>query len=282
VRAKLRTRVFPVGRLDFNSEGLILLTNDGDFAEAVQKRDDIPRVYTIKVKGSVAPEALRSLEKGARISPPGQPARAQMVRPHSVRKLRDLENKTQLQMVIRGGGAVDIRTLCEMKGLLVDKITRTAIGHLTLSGLMPGKMKLLKAEQVQRLFSEPELGLKMLEAEIEAEKPKGQRNFHEKKNATDSGATQPSGRIGTAFEAPAPKAEFKKKVVIRTSLKPRGPAPVAPLARPAPKRGVSRRGAAPRSASGGARSSEMRSDRGPSRGGSGRGGYGIYKPRGSK
>jgi 23S rRNA pseudouridine2605 synthase len=179
--SKIRTRVFPVGRLDFNSEGLILLTNDGDFAERLQKRDDVTRVYTVKVKGKADAEALRRLGKGARID-------YKTIRPHSVRLLRELEAKSQIQIVIRGGGAVDIRALCEMKGLLVDKITRTSIGHITLRGMVPGTLKPLKASQALALLEQPELGLRMLEQEIEDEKPKGQRNFHAKKASNVEGA----------------------------------------------------------------------------------------------
>jgi len=62
---KVKTRVFPVGRLDFNSEGLILLTNDGAFAEKVQKSDQILRTYAIKVKGHPDHEMISRLEKGA-------------------------------------------------------------------------------------------------------------------------------------------------------------------------------------------------------------------------
>ena len=199
--SKVRTRVFPIGRLDFNSEGLILLTNDGDFAEKLQKRDDIPRVYTIKVKGQVDAEAIRRLEKGARID-------YRMVRPHSVRKLRELDNKTQLQIVIVGGGAVDIRALCEMKGLLVDKITRTAIGHITLKGLVPGHLRYLKPSQAEALVEQPELGLQLLEREIEDDKPKGQRNFHPKK----AQGRPPSSRCARPRPSPWPsRAEAPRR-----------------------------------------------------------------------
>jgi 23S rRNA pseudouridine2605 synthase len=198
--SKLKARVFPIGRLDFNSEGLILLTNDGDFAEQMQKREDITRVYTVKVKGKVDAEAVHRLEKGARIN-------YRMIRPHSVRVLKEMDAKTHVQLVILGGGAVDIRALCEMKGLLVDKITRTAIGHLTLRGLVPGHFRFLKPSQALALLEQPELGLKMLAADVADDKPKGQRNFHPKKERPieDTITKKPAPRGAAAFAETRPE-----------------------------------------------------------------------------
>ncbi|MGK5082138.1 pseudouridine synthase [Bdellovibrionota bacterium FG-1] len=176
---KLNHRLFPIGRLDFMSEGLILLTNDGDFAEKLQRRDDVPRVYRIKVKGHPTDDMVKRLEKGAKIE-------NRMVKPHSVRIVRELENKSQLDIVMLGGGAVDIKAMLEMKGFLVDKITRTAIGHLTLHGLAPGHFRLLKASQVHAILEHPDLGLKRLAHEEESEKPKGQRKIHESHESDDS------------------------------------------------------------------------------------------------
>lgn len=263
---KVRERVFPIGRLDFNSEGLILLTNDGDFAEKLQKNDEIPRVYTVKVKGIAGEEAIKALAKGARID-------YQMVRPHSVRKLRELEAKTQLQVVIKGGGAVDLRGLFEMKGLLVDKITRTAIGHITTKAIAPGQFRTLTQSQAMKLLEQPELGLKILDREIEADKPRGQRNIHERKiedEASLEGDFQaPQGRpLRKAFvagKAFTPKSEDSALRPIRqprsATVKPvaTGPKPPRPSysPRPAPKAhasasgGVKRRGAAPSTSGGG-------------------------------
>jgi 23S rRNA pseudouridine2605 synthase len=215
---KVEYRVFPIGRLDYNSEGLLILTNDGDFAEKMQKRDDIPRVYTVKVKGHVTEETVRRLQKGARIE-------HRMVRPHSVRLERELENKSQVQIVILGGGAVDLRALFEMKGLLVDKITRTAIGHLTLRGLAPGHYRFLKGPQVEALLEQPELGMKLLEREIEEEKPKGQRKFHEKKvrpEAAEGATPKPAGR---------PQSQQRPQPQKRAEVRPRAPREAAPNTR---------------------------------------------------
>jgi 23S rRNA pseudouridine2605 synthase len=196
---KLEYRLFPVGRLDFMSEGLLLLTNDGDFAEKLQKRDDIARVYRIKVKGHLTDEMVSRLQKGARVE-------NKVVRPHSVRVVRELEKKTQVDVVMVGAGAVDIKAMAELKGFLVDKITRTSIGHLSLHGLAPGHYRVLKASQVQALLDHPELGLKRIEHEEEAAKAKGQRNFHEKKDWESSDSDDTNDSIAVA-KTPAPRVK---------------------------------------------------------------------------
>jgi pseudouridine synthase len=158
----IKTRLFPVGRLDFNSEGLILLTNDGQFSEKLQKREDIPRVYSVKVKGHPDAEMMARLERGGRI---GEQHRAKYIKPHSVKIKQDLNNKAVIELVMLGSGAFDVKELFDSRGFLVEKITRTAIGHLTLRGILPGKFKTLTASQVEALLVQPELGMKRLEFE---------------------------------------------------------------------------------------------------------------------
>lgn len=304
---KIKYRVFPIGRLDFNSEGLIILTNDGDFAEKMQKRDDIPRVYVVKVKGKADADTIKRLEKGARLE-------YRMVRPHSVRILRELESKSEIQIVILGGGAIDIRALCEMKGLLVDRITRTAIGHLTLRGLAAGHYRMLKPSQAESLLENPELGLKLLDQEEESEKPKGQRNFHAKKTIIDPLLTPvaPTPAAVSRLEAAARRMQRTTRAAHAEAASPVKPLGGKPASGPRPFNktsggkppmrsdvGKSRYGAAkdsrdtresrtPRDSRGPSapRSGSDKSASAPSSSGSSSGssrsGYGIYKPgRGS-
>ncbi len=170
----LKTRVFPIGRLDFNSDGLLLLTNDGDFAEKVQKRDNIPRVYSVKVKGLPDSEMLARLERAARMG--GTGVKNKLVKPYSVRLLKKLESKSIVQIVIMGGGA-----FFESRGFLVEKVSRTAVGHITLKTLLPGEYRLLKASQAFALLEQPELGLKTLAVDKkEARRTTTQRKIHAK------------------------------------------------------------------------------------------------------
>jgi pseudouridine synthase len=136
-----------------------LLTNDGDFADQVQKRDDIPRVYWVKVKGHPEAEALANLAKGARIGE----GRKRLVKPHSVRVIQTLQNKSIIEVVTLGSGVFDLKGLFAVKGFLIDKITRTAIGHITLKALPSGHYRFLKASQAQALLEQPELGMQQVE-----------------------------------------------------------------------------------------------------------------------
>lgn len=142
---RTRARVFPVGRLDFNSEGLILLTNDGDLAEKIQKDPNISRVYQVKVKGTVAPDVLENILKGARVD-------RRSVKPVSAKVVQSLTTNTVIELIIKGAGSADVKTFLESKRLLVIRMVRTGIGHLSLKGLEPGEHKMLKKSQVEALF----------------------------------------------------------------------------------------------------------------------------------
>ncbi|MBC7691163.1 MAG: rRNA pseudouridine synthase, partial [Methylotenera sp.] len=161
---KVHTRIFPIGRLDFNSEGLILLTNDGALTESLQKRDDIPRVYHVKVRGHVTHEMLQRLVRGMRMD-------RKIVKPHSVRVVQEMAAKSRIEIVFLNSGVVDVKAFFEQKGFLIERMTRTAIGHLTISGIEPGQYKMLDKSQVDALLAQPELGLKKLEANIAKAKP---------------------------------------------------------------------------------------------------------------
>lgn len=145
---KVRARVFPIGRLDFNSEGLILLTNDGDFAEKLQRRDDVPRVYHVKVRGHPTRDMLERLARGTRQG-------RRLIRPYSVQLAEQLSSKSRIEIVLLGAGAMDLKTLFEHKGFLVERMVRTAIGPITLKGIEPGHYRLLRKSQVDGLLREP-------------------------------------------------------------------------------------------------------------------------------
>lgn len=155
-------RVYPIGRLDFTSDGLILLTNDGEIADQIQRASGIARVYHVKIKGHPDSEMVRRIERGARID-------HRLIRPDQVRLKREFTNKALIEVVFMGSGAVDVKALFEAKGFLVERITRVAIGHLSLSGMDPGSLKYLRKSQVEALLTQPELGVRKLEQETRKE-----------------------------------------------------------------------------------------------------------------
>lgn len=153
---RIKTRLFPIGRLDFNSEGLLLLTNDGELAEKIQKSDDLIRIYHVKIKGEATPEILDRLR-------PGMTVGRKMYVPTMVRQSMQYSKKSLVEIAFQGSGAFDVRAFFEQRGILVDKVTRFAIGHITLKGLIPGAYRFLEATQINALIDQPELGLKLVE-----------------------------------------------------------------------------------------------------------------------
>ena len=153
---QVKERVFPIGRLDYTSEGLLLLTNDGGFAEKLQNRDDIPRVYHVKMRTPEKPSEITfRLSKGARLG-------RKMIKPFSVKVIDQYTQKSLVEVVILGAGATDIKSLFEARGFLIERIVRKAIGHITLKDLAPGEFRRLKPSQAVALLNQPELGMRLL------------------------------------------------------------------------------------------------------------------------
>ncbi len=159
--SRVSARVYPVGRMDFMSEGLLLLTNDGDLTEKITKSPSLPRVYHVKVKGHPNEEMIDRIRKGAKLMEP----EVRFLKPHSVRVLEDYSNKALVEVVVLGNGAFDVKALFEARGFLVEKITRDAIGQVGLRDMKPGEFRYLELSQVQAILDHPELKLKELERE---------------------------------------------------------------------------------------------------------------------
>ena len=133
----------PVGRLDYASEGLILLTSDGDWAQAVQHPSSkVEKTYQVKVRGVPGPRALERWRKGLTLD--GKRARMDKVEP-----LKSTEaDNTWITVVLTQGMTRQIRRMCELLGHPVMKLKRTAIGRVTLGGLEPGEARELTEREV--------------------------------------------------------------------------------------------------------------------------------------
>ncbi len=139
--------LFPVGRLDVTTEGLILLTNDGEFAQRVaHPRYEVARVYHAKVHGVPAPETLARLRKGVRVD--GERM--------SVDKARILEGEGNawLELTLHEGKNREVKRLLEAVGHPVSKLKRVALGPLTARGLEPGHFRALTPREVKTLRGE--------------------------------------------------------------------------------------------------------------------------------
>ena len=140
-------RLFPVGRLDFNTEGLLLLTNDGPLANRLlHPRYGMPRVYMVRVNGSVADRHLEAMRRGVDL-PEGKtlPAQVQVVRQN--------DKTCWLRLTLREGKTRQIHRMLECcGGHSVRKLQRVGMGPLTLAGLAPGRFRFLESFEVDRLY----------------------------------------------------------------------------------------------------------------------------------
>lgn len=143
----LRASVFPVGRLDFDSSGLVLLTNDGDVAQRLSHpRHGVSKIYRIKVRGHPEEKNLDRLRRGIRL-PDGVTAPAQ------VAIEARLQNKTRLRVRLHEGRQRQVRRMFEAIGHPVEKLSRVAIGPLRLGSLAIGATRDLSDREVIALRS---------------------------------------------------------------------------------------------------------------------------------
>ncbi len=144
----IKERVFPVGRLDYNTEGLLLLTNDGEWANTLaHPRHEVDKEYLVRVRGSVSPEQVRRLAEGVDLEE-GRTA------PARVKVVRESENNTWLSVTIHEGRYRQVRRMCEAVSLSVVRLKRSRYGSLELGRLRPGEYRFLTAEEVAQLRRE--------------------------------------------------------------------------------------------------------------------------------
>lgn len=135
-------RIYPVGRLDYLSEGLLLMTNDGEVANLVMHPSyEITKVYEVKVFGAVSDGILKKLRAGITIED-------SFVKPLGVRVIEQLPSKTWLEFRLGEGKNREIRKICESCGLTVDKLRRIAIGGLSIDGIKPGSFRYYTKKQL--------------------------------------------------------------------------------------------------------------------------------------
>jgi len=138
-------RVFPVGRLDFDSEGLMLLTNNGQLAEALlHPRYHVPKTYLIKVKGVLTDEEIRQLERGVRLEDG-------MTSPAIVKKVKKAEQNSWLEITIREGRKHQVKRMLESVGHPVIRLMRVKMGPLSLGNVGPGEFRFLTDREANAL-----------------------------------------------------------------------------------------------------------------------------------
>lgn len=142
-------KIYPVGRLDKDSEGLLLVTNDGEFLNSViHPANSIEKRYRVTVKPKVTEEQLVTLSSGMTID-------GYKTEPAKITVLKSAEDRTVLEIIIKEGRNRQIRKMCEQTGLSVARLKRVGIGQLKLGMLAPGKWRNLSPQEI-KLFVKKE------------------------------------------------------------------------------------------------------------------------------
>lgn len=142
----VKERVYPVGRLDKNSEGIILLTNDGRFAnDIMHPRKHVAKTYRVTVPSKVTDEQLALMSVGVEIE------KGTVTQPCVINVLAAESERTVLEFIIKEGKNRQIRKMCDKVGLNVSRLKRIGVGGVKLGMLKPGEYKDLTAEEMRAL-----------------------------------------------------------------------------------------------------------------------------------
>lgn len=142
----VKARIYPVGRLDKDSEGLLILTNDGSFANALtHPKHNYAKVYRVTVRPSLNDEILDKLRNGIEID-------GRKTAPCDVNIVTEEEGRVVLEFILREGRNRQIRKMCEAVNLEVARLKRISIGPVKLGMLQPGKSRELTDNEVRKLL----------------------------------------------------------------------------------------------------------------------------------
>lgn len=140
-------RIYPVGRLDRESEGMLLMTNDGAFANKLTHPSmHVPKTYRVTVRPSVTEDQLTQLAVGVLLD-------GKMTAPAEVKVISQVPGRVVLEIVLYEGRNREIRNMCDAVGLDVARLKRTAVGPIKLGMLQPGKWRYLTNEEVKKLLA---------------------------------------------------------------------------------------------------------------------------------
>jgi 23S rRNA pseudouridine2605 synthase len=141
----LKSRVYPVGRLDYDAEGLVLLTNDGQLAQAIMHpKKKIPKTYHVKIKGVLEDGKVHRLEKGVRLQDG-------VTAPAKIKKIRKEKMNSWIEVTIHEGRKHQVKRMLEKVGHSVLKLKRTKIDGLSLGNVPVGRYRYLTPEEIKVL-----------------------------------------------------------------------------------------------------------------------------------
>lgn len=143
--ADIPARLFPIGRLDYNTEGLLLLSNDGDLAlRLTHPRHHVKKTYLVKGRGRLTSDMIGQLEQGVMID-------QYKTAPAQVAKVRNSATTCWFELTISEGKNRQVRRMCDAIGISVVRLKRIGLGGLDLGGLETGRYRLLSAAEIARL-----------------------------------------------------------------------------------------------------------------------------------
>lgn len=141
----VHTRVFPVGRLDYDTEGLLLLTNDGDLSNILTRpKSEVEKVYYATIEGTISKDEVKTLSSGVEID-------GYKTKPCSIVVMSENQNQTKLAITITEGKNRQIRKMLEAVNKTVTFLKRVQIGEIRLGGLSRGEYAQLNAKEVRYL-----------------------------------------------------------------------------------------------------------------------------------
>ena len=142
----IKARVFPVGRLDWDSEGALIITNDGRLGHYLQHpKYEVNKTYMVTISGTPSPANLLRIEKGIIIE-------GRRTWPAKIRILQRNHQETTLEIIIHEGKKRQVRKMFAAIGCPVKRLVRTAYGGLQLGNLPPGKFRILTKHDLKKLF----------------------------------------------------------------------------------------------------------------------------------
>jgi len=145
----LPARVFPIGRLDFATSGVLLLTNDGEFSNGLlHPKKSVPKTYVVKVQGVMDDKDIDRWRKGVKLED------GTVTRPADLAVIRHEADKTWFELTISEGKNQQIRRMGEATGFRVMRLARVSFAGLTAEGLRPGMWRLVTREELQALKKE--------------------------------------------------------------------------------------------------------------------------------
>ena len=209
-------RVFPVGGLDLSSEGLIILTNDGDLAQTLaHPKHGVRKVYRVTVAGKVEPESMRKMREGVYIA-------EGLVRVEGARILKARPRATEMEISLREGKNREIRRILARMGHKVQTLRRIAIGTLRLGDMPSGAYRKISREEVKKLVAAAELSRQEVASDPRPRKPAGakKRKTAGKRSTTDKKFAGKKSSQSAKTKPPAKKKRSRSKPEFDIKLKP--------------------------------------------------------------